>query len=414
MPPGIANAAISERWLLLLSGPPSDLTIVNIRAAYGPAFEDVLIKLARALAAKQLSNISIDVGIIQVGIEDPAYPKSTTFPGYQKLTSLLYRLICMQCAKLGYDADFESAADFCIFFIRDDQSESQAQNTNGPEINLVILGRCSRPWTRLLTVESEEGEHLSKRFLSARHSFSQRAATLAHERLRGGTSIVRPPKDGGIGSKAVAQGKSYRSVAVGGTFDHLHPGHKLLLTATAHLLVSATPQGEEGSLDERRLIVGITGDELLKNKKYAEHLENWEDREASVFRFLNSILSFAGLDSGDNSVQHRSSQGADGRSVDHILQSGLTIHCEEISDAYGPTITDESIQALVLSGETRTGGKAVNDKRVEKGWEPLDIFEVDVLDPSEESEELGSSEDAADYSGKISSTSIRKRLQERK
>ena len=41
-----------------------------------------------------------------------------------------------------------------------------------------------------------------------------------------------------------------------------------------------------------------------------------------------------------------------------------------ISDPFGPTITDESLQCIVLSEETRKGGEAINVKRKEKvgGW----------------------------------------------
>ena len=41
-----------------------------------------------------------------------------------------------------------------------------------------------------------------------------------------------------------------------------------------------------------------------------------------------------------------------------------------ISDPFGPTITDESLQCIVLSEETRKGGDAINIKRKEKvsGW----------------------------------------------
>ena len=89
------------------------------------------------------------------------------------------------------------------------------------------------------------------------------------------------------------------------------------------------------------------------------------------------------------------------------MSSGLTINYVEIFDAFGPTITDEKISALVISGETRSGGKAVNDRREEKGWAPLEVFEVDVLDAHDET---GSGSAKADFQNKISSTEIRRRL----
>ena len=51
----------------------------------------------------------------------------------------------------------------------------------------------------------------------------------------------------------------YKAVCLGGTFDHMHLGHKLLLTQA--LLNS-----------QHKMLVGVTGDSLLKKKAYAEYL----------------------------------------------------------------------------------------------------------------------------------------------
>jgi phosphopantetheine adenylyltransferase len=83
------------------------------------------------------------------------------------------------------------------------------------------------------------------------------------------------------------------------------------------------------------------------------------------------------------------------------------VKCTEIQDPFGPTITEKQISALVISAETRAGGKAVNDKRAEKKWEPLDIFEVDVLDAEEDS---GNEAVKEGFESKLSSTAIREKL----
>ena len=61
----------------------------------------------------------------------------------------------------------------------------------------------------------------------------------------------------------------------------------------------------------------------------------------------------------------------------------------------------------MLSLETRGGGAAVNNKRSEQGWNPLDIFEVAVLDASEE----GNVDET--FQSKLSSTEIRRKRSER-
>ena len=52
---------------------------------------------------------------------------------------------------------------------------------------------------------------------------------------------------------------SFSNVAVGGTFDRLHVGHRLLLAVAAH----AT---------NHQLYVGVTSDQLLANKQWADLL----------------------------------------------------------------------------------------------------------------------------------------------
>lgn len=148
----------------------------------------------------------------------------------------------------------------------------------------------------------------------------------------------------------------YKTVAVGGTFDHIHDGHKILLTIS-------------GFLTRDHLIVGVTGKELLKNKKYADFLEDFETRSESVHDFFN------------------------------IVNPQLDYKIYEINDVCGPTGTIDDIDALVLSSETVSGGEYVNNFRKEKGFRELIIEEVDIVGG-------GTKEDG--WKDKLSSTYYRK------
>lgn len=174
---------------------------------------------------------------------------------------------------------------------------------------------------------------------------------------------------------------------MGGTFDHLHLGHKLLLTATA---LALEPMRQPDEAIERVMYIGITGDALLVNKKYAEFLEGWEQRYQSTASFLSAIMSF----SADSNPQI---ERVNEKSVVMKILPQVALNFVEITDPFGPTITEEDISALVVSAETHAGGAAVNDKREEKGWEKLAVFEVDVLQSD------------ASIDSKISSTDIRRR-----
>ncbi|CAK0805614.1 unnamed protein product, partial [Prorocentrum cordatum] len=62
-------------------------------------------------------------------------------------------------------------------------------------------------------------------------------------------------------------------VVLGGTFDHLHAGHKVLLSVAAALATAS-------------LTVGVSGDPLLVGKQEAVVLEPWDERAAAVASFL--------------------------------------------------------------------------------------------------------------------------------
>nr|AGU68047.1 pantetheine-phosphate adenylyltransferase [Strigomonas culicis] len=116
----------------------------------------------------------------------------------------------------------------------------------------------------------------------------------------------------------------YDYVAVGGTFDHLHSGHKLLLTtAVLHTL--------------RRLRVGVTGDALLSKKKYAEHLQSNDERKGAVRRFLERIR-------GD-----------------------VELEIETIVDVSGGTDVIPGVKAIALSPETEKSLDIINELRKKNG-----------------------------------------------
>lgn len=165
----------------------------------------------------------------------------------------------------------------------------------------------------------------------------------------------------------------YPVTAVGGTFDHLHAAHKLLLNTV--LFVS-----------EKRAVVGVMSDSLLASKSNAKVLENLDTRLGAVNAFLERC-------------------GLDGRIPDVV----------EIHDGLGPTAWDPEITALIVSRETMSGGKEVNRVRAEKGLGILDILSVDVISSTVATHgedvlhtvDLGEVDDADLKNLKMGSTGIR-------
>ena len=133
-----------------------------------------------------------------------------------------------------------------------------------------------------------------------------------------------------IGGVRVPSGCLFEQVAVGGTFDGMHYGHRKLLTLAVS---SVNPAGG-------RLLVGVTVDEMLQKKAYADQIPYLRERMDGVRNFI-----------------YRLAPGIKNR-----------VKLLPISDEYGPPGTVEygkDFDALVLSHETLENGCKLNRHRVE-------------------------------------------------
>ncbi|TDH69453.1 hypothetical protein CCR75_004397 [Bremia lactucae] len=123
----------------------------------------------------------------------------------------------------------------------------------------------------------------------------------------------------------------HKLVLLGGTFDHLHTGHKKLLSLAV-------------SICAHRLLVGITADSMLTNKSHAELLEPMETRARAVREYL------------------------------FFLNPHIVAEIVPISDPYGPAIVIPESAAMVVSTETLAGAAKINRIRREHKLPKLIIF----------------------------------------
>jgi phosphopantetheine adenylyltransferase len=142
----------------------------------------------------------------------------------------------------------------------------------------------------------------------------------------------------------------YKYVAVGGTFDRLHSGHKLLLSVSAlHSL--------------EKLRVGITGPELLTKKKFADKLESFETRKRNVEAFLRQLRA----------------------------EDDLELELEPIEEFSGGTDRIAGVEALCASPETLPAIPKINALRQERHLNdivPIPIYFVGGDAPSVSSSKL--------------------------
>ena len=116
---------------------------------------------------------------------------------------------------------------------------------------------------------------------------------------------------------------TFSDIALGGTFDNIHDGHRLLLTQSALMATS-------------RVLVGIANGPLLASKVLPELIKPVTERIFEVKSFLADVKPW---------IQHQ---------------------VEAITDIFGPTAWDKELVCLVVTPETARGGEKVNAERKRK------------------------------------------------
>ncbi|MHA1915762.1 MAG: pantetheine-phosphate adenylyltransferase [Promethearchaeota archaeon] len=141
---------------------------------------------------------------------------------------------------------------------------------------------------------------------------------------------------------------------MGGTFDHLHEGHKFLLRTA--LSVS------------KFIEIGLTSQNLLKKKKFLSKLESYKTRESKIKDYISSFTDIKRV----NIVEIKNWDDMSGYSQ------------------------DPEYDGLVVSQETYENALKLNKTRESKGMEPLILIVIPLIKDQ--------------FHKKLSSTAIRETL----
>lgn len=130
----------------------------------------------------------------------------------------------------------------------------------------------------------------------------------------------------------------FGTVAVGGTFDRFHAGHRLLLAATAMVA-------------DKAIFVGISSAKLLQNKNLKERLQSYQERTHAAVSFME------------------------------LVNPALQITPGPLTDPSIPPLcaTEQNFDAIVVSEETISGAHEINRVRQGLGFHPLVIIVVGLL-----------------------------------
>ena len=124
---------------------------------------------------------------------------------------------------------------------------------------------------------------------------------------------------------------------MGGTFDHLHDGHKFLLRTALKL--------------SHNIEIGLTSQNLLKNKKATSKLEDYNTREKNLKNFLSSFTDLS------------------------------RVNIVEIKDwdDMAKYSQDPDYEGLILSQETYSNAVKLNELREKKGLNPLVLIVIPLI-----------------------------------
>ena len=123
-----------------------------------------------------------------------------------------------------------------------------------------------------------------------------------------------------------------KKVVIGGTFDHLHKGHKELI---------------KKGFEFGDVVLGLTSNEMAKEMKNRE-VEDFEIRKEALSNYTQNELN-------------------------------KPIEVRKIEDKIGFAVEDDNLNYIIVSPETEGNANIINEKRENEGKNLLEIIKIDFV-----------------------------------
>ncbi len=127
----------------------------------------------------------------------------------------------------------------------------------------------------------------------------------------------------------------YKYIITGGTFDHLHSGHKKFLKYAFEI--------------SEKVLIGITSDLYVRKNKNADGIEKFEVRLRNLEHFLKTEKFFS--------------------------RAKIAI----LNDIYGDEVLNKNFDSILVTSETLNGAKLINKARLKIGLKEVDIIIFDDI-----------------------------------
>lgn len=132
----------------------------------------------------------------------------------------------------------------------------------------------------------------------------------------------------------------YKHIALGGTFDGLHKGHKFFLSQAFN--------------EAARVTIGLTSEVYIRRFKHGTHVSPYSARYGALTKWLRN----------------------------KNLAERTTI--VTLDDSFGPAVLGDMFDSIAVTEDNRSVGDEINRLRAQRGADPLTLIEIALVEAEDD------------------------------